>query len=82
MVTDSVAARHKPETQTQKACCVLNATTRQDSSKMDDADSENEDSTSYNISFPDISSSKDEFQETSPSQYQHETTKVMPDQLV
>jgi hypothetical protein len=50
--------------------------------RWDATDSENEDSTSYNISFPDIFSSKDEFQEPSPSQYQHETTKAMPDQLV
>jgi hypothetical protein len=37
-------------------------------------DSENEDSTSYNIQFPDIPSSKDEFEEPSPSQYKHEKT--------
>jgi hypothetical protein len=34
--------------------------------------SEYEDSTSYNIQFPDISSSKDEFEEPSLSQYKVE----------
>jgi hypothetical protein len=45
-------------------------------------DSENEDSTSYNIPFPDIPSSNDEFEEPSPSQYQHERTKKMLVQLL
>jgi hypothetical protein len=45
-------------------------------------DSENEDSTSYNIQFTDIPSSKDEFGEPSPSRYQHARTKKMLIQLL
>ncbi len=37
--------------------------------RWDAKDSETGDSTSYNISFPDIPPSKDEFEEPSPSQY-------------
>jgi len=44
--------------------------------------SENEDSTSYNIPFPDIHSSEDEFEEQSPSQYHFERTNKMLVQLL
>jgi hypothetical protein len=43
--------------------------------RWDTTDSENEDSTSYIISFSDIPSSKDEFEEPSPSQYKVERSK-------
>ena len=45
-------------------------------------DSENEDSTSFIIPFPDIPSSQDEFEVPSPIQYQHERTKNMLVQLL
>ena len=45
--------------------------------RWDTTDSENKESTSYIISFPDIHSSQDEFEEPSPIQYQHERTKKM-----
>ena len=49
--------------------------------RWDATDSENEDSTSYNIPSRDIPSSKNEFAESSLCQYEHERTKTMLDQL-
>jgi hypothetical protein len=43
--------------------------------RWDTTDSENEDSTSYIIPFPDIPSSQGEFEEPSPSQYKVERSK-------
>jgi hypothetical protein len=48
--------------------------------RWDTTYSENEDSTSYIISFSDIPSSKDEFEEPSPSQYKVERSKKQLDQ--
>jgi hypothetical protein len=48
--------------------------------RWDTTDSENEDSTLYIIPFPDIPSSKDEFEEPSPSQYKVERSKKQLDQ--
>jgi hypothetical protein len=48
--------------------------------RWDTTDSENEDSTSYIIPFPDIPSSKDESDEPSPSQYKIQRSKKQLDQ--
>jgi hypothetical protein len=48
--------------------------------RWDTTDSENEDSTSYIIPFPDIPSSKDEFDKPSSSQYKVEMSKKQLDQ--
>jgi hypothetical protein len=50
--------------------------------RWDETGSENENSTSYNIPFPDIHSSEDEFEEQCPSQYQLERTNKMLVQLL
>jgi hypothetical protein len=49
--------------------------------RLDESDSEDEDSGSYNIPSPNVPSGEDEVPEPGPSQYQHETLKRMLESL-
>ena len=72
--------RPQAETQTQKLASSMPRAQDKIRARWDTTYSENEDSTSYIISFSDIPSSKDEFEEPSPSQYKVERSKKQLDQ--